>query len=113
MLEITLKLKAETFFADIFGTKIVRPGVVQDLFQHVRQWAGQLRDLDNVTANCGDHQVFLALDSLEEFCRDQSVTIIVVLVVIFLVLVILGLVLYMWHKVHKGHNAQSICIVHC
>ena len=56
-------------------------------------------DLDNVTADCGDHQVLLALDSLQEFCVDRTVTIIIVLVVIFLVLIILGLVLYMCHKV--------------
>jgi hypothetical protein len=71
----------------------------QDLFYHVRRWDGLLRDQDNVTVDCGDRQVFLAVGNLEEFCVDPSVTIIVVLVVIFLVLVILGLVLYNWHKV--------------
>jgi hypothetical protein len=61
-------------------------------------------DKEDVWADCGANRVILATSNLEEFCMDQSLTIIVVLVVLFLVLVILGLVLYNWHKVTPLHK---------
>jgi competence protein ComGC len=64
-------------------------------------------DKEDVWADCGANRVILATSNLEEFCMDQSLTIIVVLVVLFLVLVILGLVLYNWHKVTHSIN-QSL-----
>ena len=67
----------------------------------MRRWGSLLLDRDDVWADCHDGRVVFAIGNLEEFCSDQSVTIIVVLVVLFLVLVILGLVLYNWHKVRR------------
>jgi len=94
-------------FQSLIGGGGVKSSVnEQELFYKVRLWDDQLEDQDNVTADCGNHQVYLAVDNLEEFCVDQSSTIITVLVVVFLVLIIIGLALYNWQRVsvYSVHN---------